>query len=88
MAADVIPDGLAAMLRCEDATWREVWGRISLADTKNAAVELVFNVTEYAFDPGTRTVLVGGLTVDDGEVRVHIDDFARVVGPYLRGAPK
>ena len=88
MVTHVVPNGLAAMLAVEDATWNEVWGRIENASKNGMAVEFTFNVTDYAYDPDSQMVTVGGLTVDEGEVRVPLDDFARVMGPFLRGGPE
>ena len=88
MATYTVPDGLAAMFAVEEATWKEVWVRIESASKKGVAVEFAFNVTDYSYDPDLQMVTVGGLTVDDGEVRVPIDEFAKVIGPFLRGGPK
>ena len=88
MASQVVSDGLVRLLSVEDVTWQEVWRRIEKAAKKGMAAELVFNVTHFAYDPESDTVLVGGLTVDDGEACVHIKDFPKVIGPFLGGGPK
>ena len=76
------------MLRTENLTWREVWGPIQAAASKGVSANFAFNVTDFSFSHETGMVVVGGLVDEEGEAHVHIDDFARAVGPFLRGAPR